>query len=652
MQSDPQVTKMTQKFEFIATRTIEKPSMKSSTYYASIDSGGNMKQNLGGKPSPVSDQPMKLLDTDDVDSTVESRMPVGVGIEKDEHYPAESSDNSVTTETVDEVSAVPPKKEKLSEKFRKWHKDELKLYSDSDWSQRSAQSTSSSSPHHSVDERADADWNEASRPNETESGSLLLDFGGGQPSEVAASNEKEGEPSMLSSDGHEALDLTDDMLQRNLVETGRSDEFDMFADPVGSSSKTVDVKDEEQDIDFSQVVERNRLDRGDDRSSDSQIFSTQSPNIDRVEPKIRRSSRKSITEDLSHLHKEIVNADSKNVDLEEPAAEKTPATMDPGDGLDSQPGPVSRDAQQGTISTQPGPISTDAQQGPVVGTRFGGEVTEPQEHAITPEQLHYEDQLQKLARDVDALQQEVDTTVNSRELETTDEIVVETKVTEVKTVLMHLGESGNISVMETTEVKTDTDMKEIKKILERDEVSVSHRSDRKQSDNSSFVPLSPSPSPAGSLRSRTPDRHSPSASLVHSDSVEKLLEADLAVTRDIVGDIRPGTGVDAGLYVAICPYEPETDDVMSLHEGEFLEVLEDTAEDWWLVKKSFDGREGYVPAQYLRDKHADDRMVEEEVAKQMENINVDSSKKIFRYCFLCDNFIIKFKKYTAQRGHV
>lgn len=206
-------------------------------------------------------------------------------------------------------------------------------------------------------------------------------------------------------------------------------------------------------------------------------------------------------------------------------------------------------------------------------------------------------------------------------------------MTEVKTVLMHLGESGNISVVETTEVKTDTDMKETKKILERDEVAVSHRTDRKPSDYSSFIPLSPSPSPAGSIRSKTPDRHSPSASLVACDSVERLLEADLAEVRGSAGDLRQGVGVDAGLYVAICPYEPETEDVMSLHEGEYLEILEDAAEDWWLVKKSFDGREGYVPAQYLRDKQSDDRMVEEEVSKQMDKVYVDSSKEILSALF-------------------
>jgi len=240
------------------------------------------------------------------------------------------------------------------------------------------------------------------------------------------------------------------------------------------------------------------------------------------------------------------------------------------------------------------------------------EYPELQEHTIKPENElgHDPEHVRLAAREaVEALHHEIDCTVNTRELETTDEIVVETKVTQVKTILMQLGETGNISVLETTEVKTDTDMKETKKILERDEV----RSDHRQSD---FVPLSPSP--AGSFRSRTPDRNSPSAS-----SVDKLAEGDLA--ESLVERSR-GVGVDAGLYVAICPYEPETDDVMSLHDGEYLEVLDDAAQDWWIVKKCFDGREGYVPAQYLRDKQTDDRLMDDEVAKQLDRISVDNSK--------------------------
>jgi len=591
--------------------------MKSSTYYSSIDSGGNKELDLGGKPIPVSDRTTRLADAD-------SRMPVSVEASEEDRRVAATGDDSVPAETVDKVYVAQPKKDKLSEKFRKWHEGELKLYSDSDRSERS-------SPRHSVDEQANAGWNEVSRPDEIEAGSV-------------ASDEKEGEPNMLSGRGHETLDLTDDMLRRNLAESGRSDEYDMFEDPDGTGSKIVDAKDEEQDIDFSQVVERNRFE---EKPPDSQPFSEQLPFVDRVDHVFRRSSKRGIFEDLPQPQKESVGnqleekpSDSEVLSEQLPFVERVDHIVRRSSKKEifqdlSQPEKESVSTGRQDLDLE-GPAESgdvlDSRYGPVVETRrFGEKIGEPEERVVRPEQLEREEQLQTMARDVDALQQEVDTTVNSRELETTDEIVVETKVTEVKTVLMHLGESGDISVMETTEVKTDTDMKETKKILERDEVAVSHR---RQPD---FLPLSPSPSPAGSFRSRTPDRHSPPTSLVLSDSVEKLVEADLAEVRDAVIDIRPTVGVDAGLYVAICPYEPETEDVMSLHEGEFLEILEDTAYDWWLVKKSFDGREGYVPAQYLRDKHADDRMVEEEVAKQLDKVYVDSSKKNFSGSLSDDN---------------
>jgi len=703
--NDPQVTKMTQKFEFIATQTIEKPPMKSSTYCANISSG--MDVDTGGRTSDVDDGSSGLQDGGDVEWSTDSRAPTAV-TDSEGKLVATSDDDDAGA--VDEADVLQPKKEKLSEKFRKWQQDESKLYSDFDVQQspRSASMPSDSSLWQNVDEQPDVGRSQVPLTTESESGSLLIDVGGGQTSE-----EKEGEPTMLNGHERETLDLSDDILQRNLVEDGKNDEYDMFEDVLETSSKVSDVKDEDQDVDLSQIVEQNWPDEMVERPLDSQRFSEEPLNVDRVEPRISFSTSKRMSRDFSH---ELLSDDDKDVTLKEPATKETLETTDSGDIPRSQSGPVAETrfesdvtepeehvikadhlqyeeqmtpstkdaemaderplemAESGHIpdeehrraveamfdreviqpqvktvrtdlpqydewmtatdkdaepSDEKSPETTDprdileAQHVPESEARFDREVTEPQERAIKPDQLDYNKELQASARDVDALQQEVDTTVNSRELETTDEIVVETKVTEVKTVLMHLGETGDISVMETTEVKTDTDMKETKKILERDEVAVSHR---KQSD---FVPLSPSPSPAGSFRSKTPDRQSPSASLKASDSVDRLLEADLA---EPFSDTRPDVGVDAGLYVAICPYEPETDDVMSLHEGEFLEILEDTAEDWWIVKKCFDRREGYVPAQYLRDKHSDDRMVEEEVAKQMDQIYVDSSKAIYQHC--------------------
>lgn len=610
--TDPQVTRMTQKFEFIATRTIEKPPMKSSTYYSTVESGRH-----GDLPDPGLG-PDRPTDTGDNDSLIP-------GTSEDDRQAAEAAD---APETVDEVSAAQRKKEKLSEKFRKWQEDELKLYSDSELQPQGTAQSSSTPPHESLD----SDWNEALQPDTTGAASSPLDSSGaGQTSEVVGSDDREGEPppTMLSGQDHETLDLSDDMLQRNLVESDRADDYDMFEEPDATSSKVVDGAkddDEEQDIDFSQVVERNLIDRAEEKqplSADSQPVNE--PSLDRVEHKSSQSVGRRISRDLSQLQKEASSADGKELYVEGPPTEKPLVTADFGEVLEDlqEKFPATTDSGE-VLGSHDGAVAvTRVEEIGVPEERAVEPVDEIGERAIRPDQLAYEDQLRLLARDEDAaVHQEVDKTVNSRELETTDEIVVETKVTEVKTVLMHLGESGNISVMETTEVKTDTDMKETKKILERDEVAVTHRKQQA----SDYVPLSPSPSPAGSLRSRTPDRHSPS--LTHGDSVEKLTESDLVEGRDPVADIRPG--LEPALYVAICPYEPETEDVMSLHEGEFLDVLEDTAEDWWLVRKSFDSREGYVPAQYLRDKHADDRMIEDEVAKQMElKIYVDSSKTLF-----------------------
>jgi len=744
--NDPQVTKMTKKFEFIATQTIEKPPMKSFTYYANISSGKDLDTGA------ADDGPSGLRDSEDIELSSDSRAPTFV-TESDGKLVAECDDDAGT---VDEADMLQPKKEKLSEKFRKWQQDESKLYSDFNVqpAPQSASITPDSDVWQNLDEQPDVGHSQVPLTTESDSGSLLIDVGGGQTSE-----EKEGEPAMLNGHERETLDLSDDILQRNLVEDGKNDEYDMFEDVLETSSKVSDVKDEDQDVDLSQMVERNWPDELAERPSDSQRFSEEPLTIDRVEPRISVSTAKRMSRDFSH---ELVSDNDKDVSLKEPATKEPLQTTDSADIPCSQPGPVietrfesdvtepeahvikayrniyeelmipsTKDAemadersletadsghipdeehrhaveavfdreviqpQEHTVRTdlpryeewmtatdkdaepsgEKSPKTTDSgdilegHHVPESESRFDREVTEPQEHAIKPDQLDYNKkvtepqehaikpdqldynkqvnepqehaikpdqldyskQLQASSRDVDALQQEVDTTVNSRELETTDEIVVETKVTEVKTVLMHLGETGDISVMETTEVKTDTDMKETKKILERDEVAVSHR---KQSD---FVPLSPSPSPAGSFRSKTPDRQSSSASLKASNSVDRLLEADLA---EPFSDTRPDVGVDAGLYVAICPYEPETEDVMSLHDGEFLEILEDTAEDWWMVKKCFDGREGYVPAQYLRDKHSDDRMVEEEIAKQLDQIYVDSSKKISQHC--CQVIILEF----------
>ena len=246
-----------------------------------------------------------------------------------------------------------------------------------------------------------------------------------------------------------------------------------------------------------------------------------------------------------------------------------------------------------------------------------------EELSIRPEQMAYDNQLRVFMTD-EILQQELERTVKMHEVETTDEIVVETKVTEVKTVLMQLSESGNISVSETTEVKTDTDMKETKKTKERDEVIMSHKTlDRKQLD----VPQQSSPmkspiSPEFSDRSPRSEVFSPSFTPA-SSKVNRSFESDfLTSTSNTLIDVQ----TEPAFHIAVASYEPESDDVMSLHEGEKLEVLDERQEDWWLVRKVFDNREGLVPRHYLKDKDEFDQQIDEEIFRQAEKMAAESSK--------------------------
>jgi hypothetical protein len=197
-----------------------------------------------------------------------------------------------------------------------------------------------------------------------------------------------------------------------------------------------------------------------------------------------------------------------------------------------------------------------------------------------------------------ALQQEVDKTVHSHEMETHDEITVETRVMEVKTVKMELSDAGSVSLMETTEVKTDTELNESRKKKEKDQVVMWKKT---------FEPKA-----IGDIK--------PS----QEENLERpaISPAPLTVHNDIpnVEDM-PDFMRDMLVYVAISSYEPESDEVMSLHEGEKLELVEDPGqEEWWLVRKLFNNRQGWVPGQYLKDKSDFDQLVDQQLTQQIEQL--------------------------------
>ena len=210
-----------------------------------------------------------------------------------------------------------------------------------------------------------------------------------------------------------------------------------------------------------------------------------------------------------------------------------------------------------------------------------------------------------------ALQQQVDKTVKTQEYETTDEVTVQTSVTQVKTVKMEISEWGGVSLLETTETKTDTDMSEVRKTKEKEETLMTHKVMEKrvpeipESPRSPVPPMSPwSPVPPLCLKAES----------------ESEYEAPSVVSEPI-----PVQEISA-IYVAVSAYEPESDDVLSLHEGEKVEVLDDTQDDWWLVRKTFDNREGWAPGQYLKEREEYRQMVEQSLAAAIEKLPSESRK--------------------------
>lgn len=187
----------------------------------------------------------------------------------------------------------------------------------------------------------------------------------------------------------------------------------------------------------------------------------------------------------------------------------------------------------------------------------------------------------------------IEKSVTIQDIETTDEITVETKVTQVKTLSMKLSETGDINLTETTQVQTDTDMKETKKTREREELVVSH---------------------LVSNVTEVLDQGDANASNV------SLQEEQNVVPVSEKYDLFSTWNIEPGVLIAVHSYEPDSDEVMSLHEGERLEFLEENSEDWWFVRKFFDNRQGFVPSRLLQTKEDFDKNVSDKIAQQIDRL--------------------------------
>ncbi len=324
---------------------------------------------------------------------------------------------------------------------------------------------------------------------------------------------------------------------------------------------------------------------------------------------------------------------------------------------------------------------------------------------VKPELIPWSKEAPKPMNGTSEIQYVSDKTIRTEEMQLLDEVTVETKIMEVKTIKMELSHLGDVSVSETTEIKTDTDMSENRKMKEREETIYLHtKADKKQLKDRGGSPLAVTDKSGSDVESKDSKREripvlpkgtklSDDWTPVHTQSSKKFSdwrdskvqaaeaqrkspsvtresqeaeskELDESESKDIeeefvkVEDVKkeyaaPGDkepikhteiihdpdDLDEGetyFCVAISTYDPESDEVLSLHEGEKVEVLDDTQDDWWLVRKSFSLHEGWVPGQYLREKAVYDRIVERQLKKAIDQLP-SATSKILTVCTIAFN---------------
>ena len=281
------------------------------------------------------------------------------------------------------------------------------------------------------------------------------------------------------------------------------------------------------------------------------------------------------------------------------------------------------------------------------------------EFSIKPELIPWMKDVPKEAGDT-GIMFETDKTMKTEEMQLLDEVTVETKIMEVKTIKMELSSMGDVSVMETTEVHTDTDMKESRQSREREETIYLHtKADTKPAKDDEKLALTsdqPAVRPESASSARSESESEPEMKSIKRERIPVLPKgaklsdnfgssSPSTVKPEVVQTVsqpkeqkepeRENTVTEHGdgisdeepfICVAISTYDPESDEVLSLHEGEKVDVLDDSQDDWWLVRKMHSNTEGWVPGQYLRDKTVYDRIVERQLKKAIEQLPSSTSK--------------------------
>ena len=225
------------------------------------------------------------------------------------------------------------------------------------------------------------------------------------------------------------------------------------------------------------------------------------------------------------------------------------------------------------------------------------------------------------------------------ETETVDEITVETKVTEVKTVRMSMTHKGDVSVEETTEVLTDTGLKETRKTTKTEETTTNRSTEvyrpitsTTTRSNSSYAASEASVDDSGSMLAieAVGGNTTDGDSVMEIDKNSVVSHDDTMRSDDVFEHDVDNEDDDAyeamDIMRAVCAYEPENDDALSLHEGESVELINSSDESWWRIRKLFDSRQGNVPAAYLKSKKEYEKLVEEVLNNHIEKMSADTSE--------------------------
>ena len=81
-------------------------------------------------------------------------------------------------------------------------------------------------------------------------------------------------------------------------------------------------------------------------------------------------------------------------------------------------------------------------------------------------------------------------------------------------------------------------------------------------------------------------------------------------------------------YIALGNYLAESDEVMSLREGEQVTILDDGHGEWWMARRETTGEEGWVPKGYLATAEQYDEHLRSQLEEVVKEMSIDGKGEI------------------------